>query len=305
MQISLGQEFQKRCNACGMEYTASSAEDRKLHDKYHKQNTEGYDVGKDFVKRARDGTVFPGAISGDSVCAVDCFDKPATKRRAQAVLEIVQRELGAVPIDENAIWDAKDNDASKDGDPGYRAYMYIKGTKCVGFLLVEKITEARRVVEPAVATIKRSASAPEGGRTALSALWARKQALEEATAQAARQPIQLSTTPYPACIGISRIWTAPTHRKQDIATMLLDTAVLDHEQRVERCQAMEKEPGTGLSVKGDGLPAPVKVTLDNKMVLLKTLRGKEAVAFSQPTEAGARLARRWFGKLYGWSVYVD
>ena len=28
------------------------------------------------------------------------------------------------------------------------------------------------------------------------------------------------------------------------------------------------------------------------------------VAFSQPTESGARLARRWTGKAYGWLVYV-
>jgi len=32
---------------------------------------------------------------------------------------------------------------------------------------------------------------------------------------------------------------------------------------------------------------------------------KGMVAFSQPTESGARLAREWFGMQSGWSVYVD
>jgi hypothetical protein len=32
---------------------------------------------------------------------------------------------------------------------------------------------------------------------------------------------------------------------------------------------------------------------------------KDQVAFSQPTDAGARLARKWTGKKYGWLVYID
>jgi N-acetyltransferase len=30
---------------------------------------------------------------------------------------------------------------------------------------------------------------------------------------------------------------------------------------------------------------------------------KDRVAFSQPTEVGAKLARKWTGKKYGWLVY--
>jgi N-acetyltransferase len=30
---------------------------------------------------------------------------------------------------------------------------------------------------------------------------------------------------------------------------------------------------------------------------------KDHVAFSQPTEVGAKLARKWTGKKYGWLVY--
>jgi N-acetyltransferase len=31
----------------------------------------------------------------------------------------------------------------------------------------------------------------------------------------------------------------------------------------------------------------------------------EMIAFSQPTESGARLARKWFGKESGWHVYAE
>ncbi|KAK5125198.1 hypothetical protein LTR85_000874 [Meristemomyces frigidus] len=298
MQISLGQEVQKRCKTCGMEYVASSAEDRRLHDKYHKQNTEGYDVGKDFVQKARDDSVFAGAESGDSVCAIDCLDKPARKKKAQAVLEIVQRELGAVPIPEKQIWDHKDTESLLEGEPRYTAYMYIRGSKCVGFMLIEKIEEAYSVVEPASTALKRAASADDKGKTALSALKARKQATEEAAARAASQPIQLSQNTRPAKIGISRIWTSPTHRHQNIGITLLDTAVLHHAQRAEQSeQKLRRDDST--------TQAADAVVLDEHLKPVGKLRGKDDVAFSQPTEAGARLARRWFGKLYGWTVYVD
>ncbi|KAK5135192.1 hypothetical protein LTR08_005579 [Meristemomyces frigidus] len=303
MQISLGQEVQKRCKTCGMEYVASSAEDRKLHDKYHRQNTEGYDVGKDFVQKAREGTASEGARDGDSVCAVDCRDKPARRRKAQAVLEIVQRELGAVPIPEKQVWHREDGEGSIEEEPKFRAYMYIRGTKCIGFMLTEMITEAHRVVEPATVP-KRAPSGGEGGRTALAALRARKLALEEAAAQAAKQPIQVCNQSFPARTGISRIWTSPNHRQQNIATMLLDTALSQDTQRVKKVGPAETGPGIA---RDDGsLSVAAKGVIEGRPEYQRDfLSGKECVAFSQPTEAGARLARRWFGKLYGWAVYLD
>ncbi|TKA68691.1 hypothetical protein B0A55_08081 [Friedmanniomyces simplex] len=301
MQISLGQEVQKKCKTCGMEYVASSAEDRKLHDEYHKQNVEGYDVGKDFVQRARDLTVFEGANSTDSICAVDCFDKPARKRRAQAVLEIVQRELGAVSIPEKEIWDLTSSCMVGGSEPRYRAYLYIRGTKCVGFLLTESITAARRVLGTQTKQTKRPGRVTIASGGALSVLRARKQAAQEAAHQAASQPINLSEESYPAKMGISRIWTSPDHRHQDIAITLLDTAVIHHKRPAARDEQAEsaKTPRVG-----NVSPTATTVFVD-RLKPLQRLEGKEDVAFSQPTEAGARLARRWFGTLYGWGVYVD
>ncbi|KAG9963879.1 hypothetical protein KCU61_g3313, partial [Aureobasidium melanogenum] len=69
-----------------------------------------------------------------------------------------------------------------------------------------------------------------------------------------------------AAIGISQIWTSRGSRKKGIARALL------------KCVAKTFLP---------------KVT------------SKDMVAFSQPTEMGTALARRWFGQEYGWHVYVD
>ncbi|KAK3621461.1 hypothetical protein LTR56_022794 [Elasticomyces elasticus] len=297
MQISLGQEVQKRCKDCGMEYVASSAEDRKLHDKFHKQSTEGYDVGKDFVHKVRSHMLFPGAKDTDSICAIDCYDKHHIKQRAKAVLEIVQRELGAVALPENIIWDPHARGAMRPGrQTQFKSYLYIRGTKCVGFLLIEYIDAARYVVGSETVQAKTDQSI--GGESALALLKARKSAAAEAAREAANRPIQLAEESHPAVMGVSRIWTSPHHRHQDIATTLLDTAVLHHAQRHE----------TNMELWTNNIqPGPLADWEESLRQLGKpiSLKGKEDVAFSQPTEAGARLARRWFGKLYGWSVYTD
>ncbi|KAK0271240.1 hypothetical protein LTR91_019326 [Friedmanniomyces endolithicus] len=296
MQINLGQEVQRKCKACGMEYIASSAEDRELHDKYHKQIVEGYDVGKDFVQRARKRTVFAGVNGEDSICAVDCLDKSARKRRAQAVLEIVQRELGAVPILEKELWDATSSGVLGLSELRCTTYLYIRGTKCLGFLLTEVITSARRVLGPAQGRRQSqpASTIPTGG--ALSTLRARKQAAEDAVREAANQPIELSDTSYRAKLGISRIWTSPHHRHHNIATALLDAAILHHNQRTAN-QGRVEAPDTPC--------ASVTAISGGPLEPLRRLMSKEDVAFSAPTGAGAGLARRWFGMLYGWGVYVD
>lgn len=78
--------------------------------------------------------------------------------------------------------------------------------------------------------------------------------------------ITTSPNPKPATIGISRIWVSKTARGQGIARKLLDAAA---ERFIYRFR----------------IP-------------------REQIAFSQPTNSGARLARAWFGKRGGWLVYA-
>ncbi|EME77688.1 uncharacterized protein MYCFIDRAFT_120073, partial [Pseudocercospora fijiensis CIRAD86] len=251
MQMSLGQSVQKNCSTCGMEYTASSAEDRKLHDKYHKQNLEGYDVGKEFVSRTKQWRkqygVFTGVRAGDAIVYLDCFDHGKRKNRGQAVLEIVQRELGAVPIPERQIWDLKVAQCESMLDAPYKAYLYIRGTKCVGFLLVQKIGKAYK------ARKQREAAA--------------EKAIVQEMKEAAQHLVQFSSDAHPAVVGISRIWTSSTVRGQGIAKRLIEVAIKRHN--------------------------------------IMAIEHKEQVAFSQPTDAGAKLARKWYGRAYGWSVYLE
>lgn len=304
MQMSLGQTVQKKCKTCGMEYVASSAEDRKLHDEYHAQNREGFDVGKDFVAKTaqvrKEHGLFKGVREGDAIVYLDCRDPWQRRRKGQEVLEIVQRELGAVPIDEKHIWSVERACESGMEEPVFKAYLYIRGTKAVGFLLVQDIHEAYEAVPPDIppARAHSATSTPEpsttknGGQgvSALAKLKARKQheadakkALEEEMAMASAQPLKLSSAKHPAIMGISRIWTSSTHRGQGIAERLINTAINRHNAVINDA-----------TVKAGGQCAHSR-----------SIKRKQDIAFSQPTEAGATLARKWFGRAYGWRVYVD
>lgn len=287
-----------------MEYVASSSEDRKLHDKYHKQNVDGYDVGKDFVVKVRQEgkrlCVFKGVKEGDAILYVDCRNSVHRKRKAQGVLEIVQRELGAVGIPEEEIWEGRTKSSGQAlEDPTYRSFLYVRGAKCVGFLLVKRIEQAFEVVRPkALEKHLRSATAARGKaeavprtQSALEKLRARKQqeadaaqAVKDEIEQAAGQLIELSETRHSAIMGISRIWTSSSVRGQGIARCLLNTAINRHNSAIGSRED-GKQPTTSNTPRKIGR--------------------RQDIAFSQPTTSGAQLARKWFGRAYGWRVYVD
>jgi hypothetical protein len=87
------------------------------------------------------------------------------------------------------------------------------------------------------------------------------------SAETQSSSISISTAASPAILGISRIWTSKQSRGRGLAKRLLDSA------------------------RSDFLYG---LTID-----------KEMVAFSQPTESGGKLARKWFGCQAGWHVYID
>jgi N-acetyltransferase len=300
MQISLGQEVQKKCKACGMEYIASSDEDRKLHDMYHKQNLEGYDVGKDFLSKGRAGSVFKTSKKGDEIAAVDGHDNFWRRKRARAALDVVQRELGAVDIPDDQLWDKETVHAmSKVGASRHTVYMYVRQSKCVGFLLVEHISEGKKVLEPAKPPSAKDTPPSTAKTSALERLRARRALQEQEDNIIADQPIRVATKSSPAKLGVSRIWTAPTHRGQGIANALLDQAIEHYNERVSEhnsTNSIDANPAQQDSV----ADKPKEVTTDDLEPI-----SKDQVAFSQPTDAGAKLARKWFGKKYGWLVYVD
>jgi N-acetyltransferase len=295
MQISLGQEVQKKCKDCGMEYIASSDEDRKLHDKYHKQNVEGYDVGKDFLTKARGGTVFETLKKGDSIAAVDGHDNIWRRKRARAALDVVQRELGAVDIPDKLLWDPSCQHLPDESNISrHTVYMYVRQNKCIGLLLVEQIIEGNKVLQPAT---KRPRAEDVPAKAKMSALerLREKRALQKES-EAEPQSIQLATKTSPAFLGVSRIWTSPSHRGQGVAQSLLDRALEHHNTRITQHNHSDQTVVDRSKVdSGPTLQAPTSQRMEPIT--------KDHVAFSQPTEVGAKLARKWTGKKYGWLVY--
>jgi N-acetyltransferase len=295
MQISLGQEVQKKCKDCGMEYIASSDEDRKLHDKYHKQNVEGYDVGKDFLVKARGGTVLETSKKGDSIAAVDGHDNIWRRKRARAALDVVQRELGAVDIPDKQLWDPVCQHLPNESNiTRHTLYMYVRQNKCIGLLLVEQIIEGNKVVQPAAKRPRAEVVPAKPKMSALERL-REKRALQKES-EAEPQSIQLATKSSPAFLGVSRIWTSPSHRGQGIAKSLLDRALEHHNTRVVGHDRANEAAIDSSKVDSDATSqAPNPPHMEPI--------AKDHVAFSQPTEVGAKLARKWTGKKYGWLVY--
>jgi len=79
--------------------------------------------------------------------------------------------------------------------------------------------------------------------------------------------VTISDEAKPATMGVSRIWTSASARRNGVARKMLNCAT------------------------------------DNFLYGMRL--SKKTVAFSQPTESGGSLARRWFGKECGWLVYCD
>jgi hypothetical protein len=250
MQLDLASESRKACKTCGMEYIPSNAEDAALHRKFHAMNVGGVDFTKTTVERFRKNQVWTGG-DGSFIAMVGRKDALALRHRTSEVLKVVNTELAAVPIADEDLWsrastaDTVTADSKSAVGDRFKTYLYIRGQKCIGACLAERIWEAYAVL-----------------------------AQDDASAQALQlssenrsSSISVGATATPVILGISRIWTSNQHRKQGIATRLLDCA------RSEFFHGM--------------------------------LVVKDEVAFSQPTQSGGNLARRWFGCEDGWHVYMD
>jgi hypothetical protein len=260
MQLDLASEQRKACKTCGMEYIPSNADDAALHRKFHAMNLGGVDFTKAVVERMRKKAVWSGG-NGSFVAAIGRKDALALRNRISDVLNVVTTELAAVPISDAELWgqasESKFADAQKDkrdtkteaasSSPlvdRYKTYLYIRGQKCIGACLAERVWEAFRVLEQSNASAQTRHLPTESQSSSIS----------------------ISSSIDPVLLGISRIWASNQHRKQGIATRLLECARSDF--------------------------------------LYGIVVNKEQVAFSQPTESGGNLARRWFGRQAGWHVYL-
>ncbi|KAL9602949.1 MAG: hypothetical protein Q9219_001474 [cf. Caloplaca sp. 3 TL-2023] len=224
MQIDLGGETQKTCKGCGMEYVPSNREDARLHMEFHVMNIGGVDVGKTFLS-SKDGGLkraYPRdrkwLSSGEDMVMVDRKSPPWARNKVKKVLEIVNTELGSAEIADDQLWASLtpnaerphlstkkkklDNSGSDGGGERFKAFIHIEKEKCIGFCLAEKISNARRVIDPKVNQDQKAESGP---------------ALRSSS-------IVTSVELDLALLGVSRIWISKSHRGHGLAAELLETA---------------------------------------------------------------------------------
>lgn len=234
-----------------------------LHKKFHAKTVGGVDISKALVEKLKKNQVWAGG-DGSFVAVIGRNDSSALRAKVVEVLGVVNTELAAVPVPDEALWsqitiqDRADTQAQeKTGQPSksgkrdysisnrFKTYLYIRGQKCIGTCLAERIQEAYSVVDRDDAS-ERDVPLLAGPQSS---------------------SISVSNTAEVAILGISRIWTSNSYRYEGIATRLLDCARSDF--------------------------------------LYGMIVPKEQIAFSQPTESGGLLARKWFHRNTGWLVYVD
>lgn len=260
MQIDLGGEIRKTCEDCGMEYIPSVSQDAALHKDFHGLNKKGVEVGKVLMRDAGTKSVLPKGkqLKGDeAVIIVDRRSSLGSRNKVKKILEIVNSELSATEIDDADLWGGvvptsrvistrkSMSEGIDKGSVRFKAFVYLVGDRSVGLCLIEKLSSANRVVEPSDAHEEENND----------------------PAHAYSSSILVSDKQDVALLGVSRIWTSRSHRRQGIAETLLDCA------RRHFFYGME-------------------VT-------------KDLIAFSQPTDSGGKLARQWFGARSGWHVYRD
>lgn len=179
------------------------------------------------------------------------------------VLDAAQAELGAFMIPYNLLWSlcytrlppsgsigARDTDihgAAKGAYyERYKVYLYIRGSKCVGLCLVERINKAYQVLAPVRLTNVTATAQTDGDE---------ERGVERGEQQNCAPdedgPIKIDETADDAWMGISRTWVISGCRKERTASTLLDCA--------------------------------------SKTFRKYMITPKELIAFSQPTQSGARL----------------
>ncbi|KIW43385.1 uncharacterized protein PV06_04494 [Exophiala oligosperma] len=280
------------CPQCQMSYVPTSSEDNQLHHMFHHRDSSGIELGKPFLKSAMRWCYQVAHIPG-SVVVVDRKLSLPARRTVQKVLSIVNKELGSVEIKEEDLWsqraleDEKDDDNTKKCDR-YKAFLHIIEDKCVGICLAERITKAHRVLPTETATGEIMSLNDRHQPNFRQTTGPATPAATEFNGEEADQPLGKPQIPTPvasptssgpsssisiseethlAVVGVSRIWTSRAFRHKGIANNLLECVMSQF------IYGMEIEP--------------------------------DQVAFSQPTESGAALARAWFGADDGWSVYRE
>lgn len=215
-QLDLGVETRKSCAECGMEYVPSNAEDAALHRMYHDMDKEGVEMGKAFMKGSAMRWAYEVPHIEGLVVVVDRKTSPPARAQVKKVLEVVNKELSSVEIDDATLWSQKtlqpadevkntvkqsdSEERNEHRSDRYKVFLHIKDGKCIGLCLAERITKGQRVK----ANLLDKSDSNENAKERISS------------------SISVEEKSSPAVVGISRIWTSRAFRRKGIATNLLD-----------------------------------------------------------------------------------
>ncbi|KAG5438348.1 hypothetical protein PCANB_002836 [Pneumocystis canis] len=169
------------CPDCGMSYIRGSSDDEYIHIKFHAGSIGGIDYPlTNSIKE-----VWAESFNSNRIIMISMSSPSREVKKAEEILKVVDLELGsASPFPSLTI--LHDSLAKQ-----YKFFLYLKGKKCVGLVLVEHIQSAY----PIHPSSSQSSS------------------------------ITLKSEALSTCImGVSRIWVCKTYRREKIATRLLDVA---------------------------------------------------------------------------------
>lgn len=279
MQIDLGGEIRKTCPSCRMEYIPSNKEDAALHKEFHSMNVGGVDLGKGFSKYPglnRIHSIKGSLRDGETIAIIDRRSSSSAKKKVRKVLEVVNAELSATDLDDEQLWGGiiTDSSAAPSAAPPTQPQPWKKKRKAYK-------SGADKRADRFKAFLYFDGDNCVGLCLAEKITTACRVLIDHPPSQIADQQnpettpqltfksssISCAPTPDPALLGISRIWTSKSHRGRDIAVHMLECA--------------------------------------RNNFFFGVLVPKDRVAFSQPTESGGKLARRWFGAEEGWMVYRE
>ncbi|BFZ60890.1 hypothetical protein YB2330_001942 [Saitoella coloradoensis] len=252
LYLDLGQRVKTTCTQCNMSYSPQNPEDNALHSKFHAKSVGGVDFPSPLAADA----CWTSPENGDKVVAVDRECDVRLRKKCTEVMEVVNTELGAAQkceVRTGGEWLGEE-------EKGYKCFLYVKGKKVVGALLAERITEAYLTLpDSAPPTPNSSSSSSSSSSSPGESTKPTPAHISTSTS------ISISPTSHPSLLGISRIWTSHSHRRQRIASTLLEVA-------------------------RENFVFGVRV-------------GKEMVAFSQTTGSGKGLAESFVGGQF--AVYVE
>ncbi|TAQ83273.1 hypothetical protein B7494_g8402 [Chlorociboria aeruginascens] len=217
LQLELGVDPLRECKECGMHYNASNNADKRAHESYHRDVVRGKEM-----KLKKPVIVIMQMVEDGLQHEVRVIDRRASCEWRDQAMNALQASLDDLPgflPTTSEIWSEITNpmDASdKNKVPRYRTYFYTIHNIVVGVLLAERIGKAGMYYSGRITH--------DGFGPYPDVIFAHEIAKSKDPLDNEFQEYFSKDEAYPAYLSVDRIWVASEHRKEGIATCLVDLA---------------------------------------------------------------------------------